>query len=178
MIKTNMKKILPLILLGLTLLSCSSKKYLLADQDSESKRLIELIDKLKKEGKINKNPVIVINEKVLEKDDLKNLKIFNSEIINISVVEKDNSQMTQIYGEESLNGVLLIETKPFQEKSTRTISESKILYLVDGVEFSSEQIKKINPNDIDNLTVIKGKKDVSKYTTENYDGVIIIVMKK
>lgn len=173
-----MKKILTLILIVLTLLSCSSKKYLLADEDSENKRLIELIEKLKKEDKINKNPVVILNGKVIETAELKNLKIYNSEIIDISVIEKNNEEMTLIYGEESINGILLIKTKPFQERSTRSISESKVLYLVDGKEINPDKINDINPDYIDSLTVIKDKVEILKYSSENYDGVILIVMKK
>ncbi len=173
-----MKKYLTLIIIGITLLSCSSKKYLLADQNSENKRLQELIVNLKKEKKINKSPVIVINEKVIGENQLENLNIYNSDIISISVVEKNNEEMTQIYGEKSINGVLLIETKPWQEKAIRSISESKALLLVDGKETPFEKMETIKPNDIETITVIKDKKGILKYTTENYDGVIIIVMKK
>ena len=177
--KTNIiKKYIVLIIIGISLLSCSTKKYLLADETSENKRLIELVKNLKKEGKINKNPVVVINEKVIESEELKNLKIYNSEIIDISVIERNNTEMTQIYGEQSTNGILLIETKPFQEKAVRTISESKVLLLIDGKETPYEKIETIDPNDIESVTVIKDKKEISKYTSENYDGVIIIVMKK
>tara|TARA_B110000091_G_scaffold61445_1_gene67485 strand:- start:1044 stop:1565 length:522 start_codon:yes stop_codon:yes gene_type:complete len=167
-----------IILIGLTVLSCSSKKYVLADQSSENQKLVKLIDKLKKEKKINKNPVIVINEKVIKKSELKNLKIYNSDIIGISVINKDNSKMTQIYGEKSIGGVILIETKQFQEKAIRTIAESKVLFLIDGKEITQEEMEKIDPNDIKTVTIIKGKKEIIKYTTEKYDGVVIIEMKK
>ena len=173
-----MNKYIALIIVGITLFSCNSKKYLLADKTSENQRLIELVEKLKKEDKINKNPVVVINERVIEKGELKNLKIFNSDIIEISVIEKNNTEMTQIYGEKSLNGILLIETKPFQEKSSKTITESKVLYFVDGKKINSEKINDVNPNNIETITVIKDKTEILKYTAENYDGVIIIVMKK
>ncbi len=159
-------------------MSCSSKKYLLADQNSGNKRLIEFINQMKKNNKINSNPVILVNEQVVENDELKNLKIFSSDILNLAVVEKGNLEMNQIYGKRSLNGVVLIETKPFQEKSTKSISESKVLFLVDGKIRTSEEIEKINPNDIETITVIKDKKEILKYTTENYDGVVIIEMKK
>lgn len=171
-------KYLVIILIGLTILSCSSKKYVLADQSSDNQKLVGLIDKLKKEKKIKKNPVIVINEKVIENTELKNLKIYNSDIIGISVINKDNSEMTKIYGEKSINGVILIETKPFQEKATRTISESKVLFLINGKEITQEEMEKIDPNDIKTVTVIKDKKEIIKYTTEKYDGVVIIEMKK
>lgn len=103
-------KYIIIILFGITLLNCSSKKQILTDQNSENQRSIEI--------------------------------------------------------------------KPFQEKSTKSISESKALFLVDGKVFAQEEIEKIEPNDIDTITVIKDKKEIEKYTTDNYDGVVIIEMKK
>ena len=58
------------------------------------------------------------------------------------------------------------------------IDEKNILYIVDGKEVASSYIKSISPNDIYSVTVIKGEKDVAKYTDKKYDGVIIIKMKK
>ena len=58
-----------------------------------------------------------------------------------------------------------------KKKSNDKISEKNILYLVDGKEVSSEYIKK-------SVTVIKGEKDIKKYTDKKYEGVIIIELKK
>ena len=55
---------------------------------------------------------------------------------------------------------------------------SKILYIVDGKILSESKLKKLDTNKIDSLTVIKDKKEVSKYTKKKYDGEIVIVMKK
>lgn len=86
--------------------------------------------------------------------------------------------MTQVYGEQSLNGLILIKTKSFKEKAKKSYSDSKILFLVDGQVISQEEIEKIDPKDIETVTVIKNEEDILKYTTEHYDGVILIEMKK
>ena len=39
-------------------------------------------------------------------------------------------------------------------------------------------MEKISPDDIESIDVIKGKEKIKEYTQENYDGVIIIHMKK
>lgn len=65
-----------------------------------------------------------------------------------------------------------------KKKSNDKISEKNILYLVDGKEVSSEYIKKLNTNKIKSVTVIKGEKDIKKYTDKKYEGVIIIELKK
>ena len=53
-----------------------------------------------------------------------------------------------------------------------------MLFLIDGKKTTQEEIEKIDPNDIEEITVIKNNEEISKYTTENYDGVVLIKMKK
>jgi hypothetical protein len=55
---------------------------------------------------------------------------------------------------------------------------SNVLYLVDNVETSANRIKEISANNIKSITVIKDKKEVIKYTDKDYEGVILITMKK
>lgn len=65
-----------------------------------------------------------------------------------------------------------------EKKSNDKISEKNILYLVDGKEVSSEYIKNLSTDKIKSVTVIKGEKDIKKYTNKEYEGVIIIELKK
>ncbi len=64
------------------------------------------------------------------------------------------------------------------KSNNEKISEKNILYLVDGKEVSGDYIKELSTNDIESVTVIKGEKDVAKYTDKKYDGIIIIKLKK
>lgn len=175
--KKTMKKIL-IISLSILLFNCSSNKYLLSDNSSKKNELKEFVSKLIHEGKIEKNPVILLNEKVLTQNELKNLKILSSDISKMSVIKKGNAQMIEIYGKNSLNGIVMVETKPKELRYHNPSSKSKILYIVDGKILSESKLKKLDTNKIDSLTVIKDKKEVSKYTKKKYDGVIVIVMKK
>lgn len=172
-----MKKIL-ILSVSILLFNCSSNKYLLSDQRPKKNELKEFISKLINEGKIEKNPVILLNEKALTQNELKNLKILSSDISKMSVIKKGNTQMIAIYGENSLNGIVMIETKPKELRYHNSSSKSKILYIVDGKIISEGKLKKLDRNKIESLTVIKDKKKVSKYTKKKYDGVILIVMKK
>jgi hypothetical protein len=58
------------------------------------------------------------------------------------------------------------------------ISKKNLLYLINGKEVTAEYINTIATDHIESITVIKGEKDVAKYTDKKYDGVIIIKMKK
>jgi hypothetical protein len=172
-----MKKIL-ILSLSILLFNCSSNKYLLSDRSYKKNELKNFISKLINEGKIEKNPVILLNEKVLTKKEIKNIKILSSDISKMSVIKKGNTQMVEVYGKKSLNGIVLVETKSKDFRYRHSSNKSKILYIVDGKIISVDKLKKLDKNKIDSLTVIKDKKEVSKYTEKEYDGIIIIVMKK
>lgn len=172
-----MKKII-LIALGFLAYNGFSQEYLLADENSDKTMIADFITKSIAENKLKKNPVIVLNDRVLEDDELDQFKFYKSDIIEFSLIEKDNHQMIDIYGEKSLNGVLLIETKPFQEKSTKSISENKVLFLLEGKPINENELKKLNPDKIESIEVIKNKEEIVKYTSENYDGVVKINLKK
>ena len=82
------------------------------------------------------------------------------------------------------NDTTTIETDPQIKTETKgeikgitTIAkngDSKILYIYDGVKMSNEEIGKINPNNIADITVLKDKSAVEMYGKEGEDGVIII----
>jgi len=155
-------------------MSCSSKKYVLTGKTSQNKRLVQLVTKLKVEDKINNKPMILVNEKVMSKKELKKLTFSNSDILEISVIEKGKKEMVEIYGENSLNGIIMIEIKPPSKK----ISKKNILFIVDGKTVTAAIAEKLDKDKIDEITIIKGKKSVSKYTDKKYDGIIIIKLKK
>ena len=52
------------------------------------------------------------------------------------------------------------------------------LYYVDGKKAKSEDIKKIDPEDIERMNVLKGDKAVEKYGKKAKDGVVEITTKK
>ncbi|WP_035899312.1 hypothetical protein [Leeuwenhoekiella sp. MAR_2009_132] len=167
-----------LIIIGLLTFSGFSQDYLLADENSDKTMIADFIEKSIAEKKLKKNPVIVVNERVLKDNELDKLNFYKSDILEFSLVAMDNTQMVDIYGEQSLNGVLLIETKPFQEKAAKSISDSKVLFLINDKQITQAELEKINPDTIESLDVIKDKKEIAKYTTDEYDGVVIIKLKK
>ena len=167
-----------LIIFGLLTLSGFSQVYLLADENSDKTMVADFIQKSIAEKKLKKNPVIVVNERVLKDNELDKLNFYKSDILEFSLIAMDNPQMVDIYGEQSLNGVLLIETKPFQEKAAKSISDSKVLFLLNDKPITQAELEKINHDSIESVDVIKDKKEIAKYTTDEYDGVVIIKLKK
>ena len=55
---------------------------------------------------------------------------------------------------------------------------SNILYIVDGREVDTNYIKTLESYKIKSLKVVKDKTEVARYSKKEYDGVILITMKK
>jgi beta-lactamase regulating signal transducer with metallopeptidase domain len=113
--------------------------------------------------------------------------------LNAKVVEPEPPVKIEIVGHN--NDTSTIETAPQIKSETKgeikgitTIvkdGESRIqlsgvagdkqpLYIYDGVKMSNDEIGKINPNNIADITVLKDKSAVEMYGKEGEDGVIII----
>lgn len=133
------------------------------------------IQQLKKDAKLNSNPLVVINETMILKNGLDSLNIDPKNIATINVVKKDTDKLVEIYGEQANNGVIFIETK---EKEPQKMDEDNILYLINGEKSNKAAILKLSPDEIESINVIKDKSEFAKYTTDNYEGIISIKLKK
>lgn len=166
------------IFLIIVLSSCSSNRYLLDDIEPESSFLSDFIEELSITGEITKHPMLVIDGKPKRWDkELKEekLDLKREQIASVKVMEQRKA--TQIYGEPAKLGVLLIKTKNKVYEDNLPFDKSKVLYFLGDQEISLEELKKIDPNIIESITVLKNKEKMKPYTTENYDGVIIITTK-
>jgi hypothetical protein len=178
-----MRKYLLILFAGL-IISCSTNRYLLTDNNQDKRYLIDYIKDLEKQGKITNKPMIVIDGIAFGYENLKVNKIplSKDDIFKIDFLSKDSEGAKNIYGERGTNGVLLVLTKKsqerLQEKSAKSIDDSKVLFLIGDKQITQEELQKIDPMDIESIDVIKEKESVKKYTSEDYDGVVIITMKK
>ena len=48
----------------------------------------------------------------------------------------------------------------------------------EGNKISFEDMKKIDPMDINSIDIVRTKSEIKKYTSDAYDGVIVIKLKK
>ncbi|RUT69133.1 hypothetical protein D0817_17710 [Flavobacterium cupreum] len=85
------------------------------------------------------------------------------------------------YNPEIINKKNKKQYLPLKESQIRNIdsvvSKSEPLFIVDGIPVKSGQIAKINPYDIQNITVLKEKEAMALYGTRGYYGAIFIVTK-
>lgn len=174
-----MKTIFRLLILAILISGCTGNRYLLSDKGKDKRFLIDAIKEASKTGEMSQKPMIVIDGIPYRYDkELKNkrLQLTKNDIKQIDKVKKDVG--IKIYGDAAKEGLLLITTKSNFNKDSKSIDKSKVLILLEDREISKNEMDNINPNDIESIDVIKDKEKVKQYTTENYDGVVIIHMKK
>lgn len=63
------------------------------------------------------------------------------------------------------------------QENTSVSPKNEPIYIVDGVPANSNQVAKINPNDIDNVSVLKDKAATSVYGSKASNGVVVITTK-
>ncbi len=97
-------------------MGCWQSAYELSDEDLNKDYLINFIENLKKENKLNKHPLLVINGNMINYDSLKkcDLKLFRKDIDTIYAFFKSNDPGAKfIYGDDADNGVILLSVKKY-----------------------------------------------------------------
>lgn len=117
-----------------------------------------------------KNPnqaLIIIDGVKFSRKDTLILDSINPDNIERMSVVKGESAISE-YGDEGKDGVIVITTK--------TSIKKEPLYIVDGIK--TKGIADLDPDDIESISVLKGKDNTSLYGDEGEAGVILITTKK
>ncbi|MBE0650671.1 MAG: hypothetical protein IH595_07495 [Bacteroidales bacterium] len=178
-----MKKFLWILMLGLVTTSFTPNQSPLTGHHKTSKYLADTISSLKHQGVVAHHPLIVIDGTIIgNKLNGPTMLPNKNDIGRITYFAKGSKEATTLYGEQGKNGVVLIYTKKGEAKLLTNLAPAsafgKTLYLVDHRPISYEQLKNINPKDIASISVLKSKGAVAMYTSGDYDGVVIITLKK
>jgi len=78
----------------------------------------------------------------------------------------------QCVSKKTTNKKILLNSKNVQ------VQKQNVLYILDGKEIRQNTLKKINPDDIASIDVVKNAEGIKKYTQKKYDGVVVIYLKK
>ncbi|PQB07240.1 hypothetical protein BST83_08805 [Polaribacter filamentus] len=157
-----------IIILIFISVSCNNK-------NSNKTDLENYVESIKKEISLNENPLILIDgylkkyEFITSKNDL--LSIDN--IINVKYLEKENA--LKIFGESGKNGAVVISTIYQIEEYN---PEKRIIYVLNGDIISKKDFEEINENKIVEIETIEEKKIIERFSTENYEELIYVIMKQ
>lgn len=169
-----MKKLIIFLILALTISINYSQESKITEITKT--QLIDFIEESINADKIAHNPLVVLDEQIIL--DVEGLNDDQKFFGRLSIIEKGNKGMTDIYGENAINGIILIESMPeLPDEKSIEISNSKVLFFIGDKEVPEMELKKLDPNTILNVQVIKTKEEISKQTDKDCDGIVIINLK-
>ena len=142
--------------------------------------------KIHKDGKSKNIELKVITEKgdeenvwIHKKDRDNNIKVEVIELKEgeheIKIIQEGNKHEIEENIEFEINEDNASENVNFVFISSEN---EKPLYIIDGKETSSKEMKEIKPDSIEKMEVLKGKSATDKYGDKGKDGVILITTKK
>ncbi|MFN8239254.1 MAG: M56 family metallopeptidase [Bacteroidales bacterium] len=167
--------------------------YKTGSKDQEAKVVIgHKLDSTKDE------PVTVIGYKTIRdtaRHDVviregKNLQLPDSVIYVVDGVHVKSIKKLNPYDIESItvmkeDNIVIIRTKGYARESDITIKENQlgsipenVIFMIDGKVSDKSELEKLNPNQIESLTVIKGKDKVKEIAGVEGDSLIIVKTKQ
>jgi hypothetical protein len=165
-----MKRVL---LSAMALLLCIS---IVQAQETEEKKSIDQKDeKVVIKAKDDPKPDIYVDGKKFDFP----LELIDTDIIESISVFKGEKALTEF---NAPNGVVFIKTKieidtvSSKIEINNNIDDKAPLIIIDGNVADMESLKKISPDNIDNINVVKGEQAIEEYSAPN--GVIIVTTKK
>lgn len=128
------------------------------------------------ENSTSVKPLVFIDDEA----DLQSLhKLDESQIESITLLK--GVEATALFGSRGKVGVILVKSKENVKKIIKCgchhHTQSSRLYIVDGKEFTTEELNKIIPERIDGIEILKGEEAVKKYGEKAKGGVIIVKLK-
>ncbi len=147
-------------------------------EDNGEARVSANAVRLKVQG--DKSPLYFVDGKEWHQDDIS--LINPDQIKSISVLKEESA--TSKYGDRGKHGVILIETKRGESRAgginmAAAVGPVKVapLYIVDGKELAPEEFQKMEPEDIESVSVYKDKKALEKFGEKGRNGVVVIKRK-
>ncbi|HTH55974.1 MAG TPA: hypothetical protein VL728_07995 [Cyclobacteriaceae bacterium] len=169
-----MKIVSPFVVLLVLLSCCTPNHYVLSDKNKDKYYLAHYIKAAAKKGEISKHPLVFVNAIPFTYDMLKDKKLHVSKNSIKEIRKLSDEELTARYGSLPKNGALQIIT----QLSFTLARNGHSLILLDDKKISMEELDKLDTNEIQSISVFKGIEQVKKFTSENYDSVIVLRVKK
>lgn len=133
--------------------------------------------------KLGKNPLTIINGKEINKIKDKSYIINNNSTITSEILEPEEAQ--KIYGDKAKDGAIIIEEIPAIQtpnmneniKNALRTSKQSPLILINGKESNRKELSLLQPENIENVNIIKKQNAISEYGDKAKYGIIDITLK-
>ena len=125
------------------------------------------------------NPLFILDGKELS--DSTSLASLNlNDIQSMEILNEE--QAVKTYGNKGIKGVVIITSKirsgePIRFINSDHISNSSLLFILDDIEIKERSLASINPDDIDQITILKEKQAIEPYGDKGKNGVVLITSK-
>ena len=125
-------------------------------------------------------PIIIVDDRRMEKDfDLNSIS--PNDIQSIDILK--GASAVEAYGDVAVNGAIQVRTKDFSENKTflrirGVASDKQPLFVFDGKPITETELKLMDQNDIENITVLKNTSIREMYGDQAKHGVVLITSKK
>lgn len=109
-------------------------------------------------------------------------------VTSISDINPDSIASVNVLKQDR---IIIIRTKSYDRKlrklspnnesitiTSKNPMPENLMYIIDGKTVSEAELKKMNPENVESVSVLKGREEVKRYSNEDHDGVIIITTKK
>ncbi|PKQ61262.1 hypothetical protein BZG02_16650 [Labilibaculum filiforme] len=127
-------------------------------------------------GSTKNPPIFIINGEKTSPNEAD--KIDSENIESINVIKGENA--TNKYGEDAKNGAVEITTKTLKtsDKSSTKLkfgsTKNPPIFIINGEKISEEKAKKIDPNSIDYITILRDENATKQYGEEAKNGAVVI----
>jgi len=164
-----------LIFIVLVFVSCNAESPVLNDKGKDKHYLNSYISGLKKEKQLGKHPVLVIDGDVynLYEAGSKRIPLFKADILTMDYLPANSGVARRVYGDVGENGVVLILTDLSRETATATVTDDKLVYMINDRTASKEEFDALDKNLIRSIRLLKGSTEISKYAGDSCTLVLI-----
>ena len=133
-------------------------------------------------NKLGEKPLIIINGKEANKFQKKSHTFKEGSSLNVERLEPEEAQ--KIYGEKAKDGAIIIKEIPAIQtsnegvkKALRTTKQSPLI-IINGKESNRKELSLLQPENIENVNLIKEQNAISEYGDKAKYGIIDITLKE
>ena len=144
------------------------------DSDNEEHKEIHI-------KKVNGKKVITINGEEVNEEDLQDMDIEVKEDSQIFISKGAKNDKNTVFirsDSDDDHDIEIISKEGSGFFFIDTNGDKELLFIVDGKESSSKKVKRLDPDDIESMNILKGEKAIKKYGKKGKAGVMVITTKK
>ncbi len=132
---------------------------------------------LLKEGKIGKNPLLVIDGSPIPYNSFQENEIPINEEQIYTLGFLDSGKGANLFGQYGQDGIVLITTRLNRLKTVIATTESNVLFKINGINVTIEEVRSLRDEEIGYIEIIEDDKAIKNLGAREYESVILITQR-